>query len=131
MVILSANLHKRKRLTKKNQNIFVNFKTFCGTTNLSPSQAFNASNVCARIGIHNDCFMASSQDQGTFASDAQRTWLTNEGRYVIVGGETCESNNLTGCTGGVDQINKQRFSYLNVEYYPAVITIFIEMTSIM
>ncbi|XP_046633549.1 uncharacterized protein LOC124312970 [Daphnia pulicaria] len=94
---------------------------FCGTANLSPSQAFNASNMCARIGIHNDCFMASSQDQGTFESDAQRTWLTNEGRYVIVGGESCESNSLTGCTGGVNQINKQRFSYLNVEYHPTVI----------
>lgn len=94
---------------------------FCGTANLATSQAFNSSNMCARIGIHNDCFMASYQDQGTFETDAQRTWLTNEGRYVIVGGESCESNSQTGCAGGVDQITKQRFSYLNVEYHPTVI----------
>jgi hypothetical protein len=72
--------------------------------------------------------MASSQDQGTFESDAQRTWLTNEGRYVIVGGESCESNSLTGCIGGVDQITKQRFSYLNVEYHPTVMRVFNEIT---
>jgi hypothetical protein len=108
----------------RSQNVFVYFKKFCGTANLPPSQAFNSSNMCARIGIHNDCFMASSQDQGTFESNAQRTWLTNEGRYVIVGGESCESNSLTGCTGGVNQINKQRFSYLNVEYHPTVIKAF-------
>lgn len=64
--------------------------------------------------------MASYQDQGTFETDAQRTWLTNEGRYVIVGGESCELNSQTGCAGGVDQITKQRFSYLNVEYHPTV-----------
>lgn len=64
--------------------------------------------------------MAASQDQGTFETDAQRTWLTNEGLYVVVGGESCEANSLTGCTGGVDQITKQRFSYLNVEYHDSV-----------
>ena len=65
--------------------------------------------------------MASSQDQGTFDSSAQRTWLTNEGRYVVVGGESCQANSLTGCSGGVDQISKQRFTYLNVEYHETVI----------
>ena len=98
-------------------------KKICGTANLSPLQAFDSSISCARIGIHNDCFMASSQDQGTFDSNAQRTWLTNEGRYVVVGGESCEANSLTGCSGGVDQISKQRFTYLNVEYHETVINL--------
>ena len=67
--------------------------------------------------------MAADQDQGTFKDDTQRIWLTNEGRYVMVGGESCEANSLTGCRGGVDQIGKQRFTYLNVEFKETVINL--------
>lgn len=57
---------------------------------------------------------------GTFESDAQRPWLTNEGLYTIVGGESCEANTNTGCAGGMNAIRAQRFTYLNYDYHPTV-----------
>ena len=60
--------------------------------------------------------MASNQDQGTFSSNSQRTWLFNEGQYVMVGGESCEKNANTACTPAQTQILQQRITYLNADY---------------
>jgi len=43
----------------------------------------------ARIGIHDDCFVASPDDEGTFTGDADRQWLADQTRSVPMGGETC------------------------------------------
>lgn len=42
-----------------------------------------------RIGIHDDCFVASPDDEGTFTGDADRQWLAAQTRSVPMGGETC------------------------------------------
>ena len=65
--------------------------------------------------------MAPWGDEGTFANDAQRVWLTNEARYVMTGGESCMVNeNYTSCAGGISQVKAQRFTYLNRDYQPDV-----------
>ena len=47
---------------------------YCNTTgNIGTDEAFHPEILCSRIGIHNDCFMASNNDQGTFENAAQRT----------------------------------------------------------
>lgn len=78
--------------------------------------------------------MATSRYHGTVINYPQQSWLTSECHYhrspfpyeryasVIVGGESCELNrNQTSCVGGADQISKQRFTYINVEYHPTVV----------
>jgi hypothetical protein len=65
------------------------------------AQAFDDS-ATARLGFHNDCFLADSTDAGTFtdydgATDAQditrlRDYQAQETRFTVMGGETCIAN---------------------------------------
>jgi hypothetical protein len=63
--------------------------------------AFDGS-PAARLGFHNDCFLADATDAGTFsdydgATDAQdiawlRGYQAQETRFTVMGGETCLEN---------------------------------------
>src|SRR6185295_13966836 len=63
--------------------------------------AFDGS-AAARIGFHNDCFLADATDAGTFAdydgaTDGQditrlRDYQAQETRFTVMGGETCIEN---------------------------------------
>ncbi|BBE71551.1 DUF4832 domain-containing protein [Oharaeibacter diazotrophicus] len=49
----------------------------------------------ARIGVHNDCFLASDIDVGTYSDDPvvrarQRRFVAKQSATTIFGGETCE-----------------------------------------
>ena len=49
----------------------------------------------ARVGHHNDCFLAAPDDWGTFLSDPlslDQEYLAADSTYVPVGGETCNVN---------------------------------------
>jgi hypothetical protein len=59
---------------------------------LTETMAYNGSNL-ARVGHHNDCFLASDDDFGTYADLAQDyPYLAAETRYLPMGGETCQLN---------------------------------------
>ncbi|KAI9561362.1 hypothetical protein GHT06_012319 [Daphnia sinensis] len=90
-----------------------------GKTNSKPED--DRSTDRSRLGIHNDCFLAKDEDQGTFADKSERTWLEKEGLSVMVGGESCEKNSKTGCSEARKQIEKQRFTYLNTDFNELVI----------
>lgn len=58
-------------------------------TAIQAEDAFSNKAV-ARIGHHNDCFMASADDYGTYTDAAvDKSYLNTEGLYVPIGGETC------------------------------------------
>ena len=46
--------------------------------------------IASRLAGHNDCFVASENDQGTFEGETTREYWKAETRYVIMGGETCD-----------------------------------------
>ncbi len=48
--------------------------------------------VAARVGFHNDCFLASPDDCGTFPSSGDSVWLMEQTRTVPMSGETCAVN---------------------------------------
>jgi len=48
--------------------------------------------TAARVGIHDDCFLASPDDFGTFRGDSDRQWLAEQTSTVPMGGETCMVN---------------------------------------
>jgi hypothetical protein len=91
---------------------------------LTADQAYNGSAV-ARIGQHNDCFLASPDDFGTYLSDPielDKDFVAQDTNYVPEGGETC----------GVDaprsewpsasaEMARLHFSFLNIEYHPDVL----------
>jgi hypothetical protein len=76
----------------------------------------------ARVGIHNDCFLASSTDYGTFAKDSDRQWLASQARSVPVGGETCAVNEPRSQWGSAQHdLTAYHWSFLNADYNTAVL----------
>ena len=99
---------------------------------LSPTEAFSGSSP-ARIGFHNDCYLADTTDFGTFSdydigggTSAQditslRNYLAMETRFAPMGGETCAVNPPTddcaSAGGGADtDMAFAHYSFLNQGY---------------
>lgn len=90
---------------------------------LSESAAFLPS-YAARTGHHNDCFLSSNTDVGTYPSsqiEALKTYLEQETRYVPMGGETCALHERSECTTAIAEMERLHYSYLNLDYEPSVI----------
>lgn len=86
----------------------------------------------SRIGAHNDCFLASATDWGTYAEDpaiaqAERDYLHDDNRYVPQGGETCNADEdarpFIGCDNALSQLAYLRYSALNIDYNTAVLDV--------
>ncbi|MCK5820731.1 MAG: DUF4832 domain-containing protein [Bacteroidales bacterium] len=77
----------------------------------------------SRIGHHNDCFLASSTDYGTYNNiEEDKAFLEDDTRYLTMGGETCNPSTYSGCTNAVAQMNKFHWSYLNSGYHHTVLS---------
>ncbi|MDR0863838.1 MAG: DUF4832 domain-containing protein [Candidatus Symbiothrix sp.] len=93
------------------------------TTALAKSEAFTETKV-ARIGHHNDCFLASKTDYGTYVNiDAEKNYINSEGVYLPVGGETCPPDGVdpADCAKAESEMRRLRWSFLNQDYYEGVI----------
>ncbi|WP_430906068.1 DUF4832 domain-containing protein [Maribacter sp. 2-571] len=98
---------------------------------MSGSQAFSGADV-ARIGFHNDCFLSSEDDFGTYfdygntANSARRdvgnlkNYVADDSRYVMVGGETCAdgySENDCDPTGStLSEMDRLNYTYINADF---------------
>lgn len=93
-----------------------------GASPLAPAQAFDGSAV-ARVGFHNDCFLADAQDMGTFPDPAvDRPYLAAETRFVVMGGETCAVNPpRSQCPTALAELAQFHWSFLNLDYHPDVL----------
>ena len=89
---------------------------------MGSSDAFTGS-ARSRMGHHNDCFLASSSDFGTYASPVAdwKAYVASEGRFTPVGGETCAVSSRTSCATALTEMNDHHWSYLNKEYKADVI----------
>ncbi|XP_064102629.1 uncharacterized protein LOC135212783 [Macrobrachium nipponense] len=92
---------------------------------LSPvtsAEAYTDAKV-ARIGHHNDCFLASDTDFGTYIDKADEyPYLMNETMYVSQGGESCNLNSpRSDCVTALKELQELHFTYLNSRYYPDVL----------
>ena len=107
-----------------------------GSAPISSTEAFTGSGA-ARIGFHNDCYLADSTDEGTFSdydfgvgTSPQdianlRNYLAQETRCAPMGGETCAVNPPTDdCAqagGNADtDMARSHYSFLNQGYNAAV-----------
>ncbi|MBL0745546.1 DUF4832 domain-containing protein [Chryseolinea lacunae] len=87
----------------------------------------------ARIGFHNDCFLASADDYGTYddygnsstphhsENTTLRKYFADDSRHVVVGGETCDDTfspqNDCGPAGHAEQeMSAMHYTYLNMAY---------------
>jgi hypothetical protein len=106
---------------------------------LTESSAFSATDI-ARLGFHNDCFMASSNDFGTYEdygnSTTPRTsdgtvlntlkdYFKADSKFVVVGGETCSDDfSPTNDCEPAGKIQAEfaalHYSFINAHYNTAV-----------
>ena len=103
---------------------------------LMEDEAFNGTTK-ARIGYHNDCFLSSPDDYGTYddygnsfmprqsALTVLKAYMEADSIYVPVGGETCDDTyspqNDCEPTGKAEtEMRKLHYSYLNCAYNNAV-----------
>ena len=77
-----------------------------------------------RLGHHNDCFLASATDFGTYNNvNVEYPYLEQETRFTAMGGETCAQNEpRSNCSTAVDEMEQFHWSYLNIDYHPNVIS---------
>jgi hypothetical protein len=76
----------------------------------------------ARVGAHNDCFLASDDDFGTYNSPipkeiaTQKAFLQQDNLFVVQGGELCNYNPpRSNCPTALIELAQMRWSTLN--YY--------------
>jgi Domain of unknown function (DUF4832)/Domain of unknown function (DUF4874) len=87
------------------------------------SMAFTAQ---TRIGMHNDCFLASQTDVGTYEgglNDPQRNYVKAASKVTPFGGETCNPADDAGavmrdsCADILREGRDYSLAYLNRDYY--------------
>lgn len=88
-----------------------------------------ASGRLARLGLHNDCFLSSKTDVGTYADDkatreAERAYAAKLTRATLYGGETCDvgsgSERMT-CADILAEGRRFHLTTLNGDYSPKFI----------
>jgi hypothetical protein len=99
---------------------------------LTDAQAFDESDM-ARIGFHNDCFLSSPNDYGTYddygnssssradAYSILHLYAAADGKYTVVGGETCDDtyspeNNCENSGKAQTEMANMHYSFLNCAY---------------
>ncbi len=95
-----------------------------GSSPLDETLAFSG-RPQARMGAHNDCFLASYTDWGTYPEDeaareALRSYLNADNRFVPQGGETCnaaeDAQPFIGCENALRDLALLRYSARNIDY---------------
>ena len=96
--------------------------TYNTNSPLSLTQAYTSASI-ARIGHHNDCFLASSDDYGTYVNTStEYPYLEQETKYVPMGGETCALNApRSQCASAISEMSKFHWSFMNMDYNENVI----------
>ena len=95
-----------------------------GTIPISLTTAYDGT-INSRIGLHNDAFLSSNTDSGTFKnSTTEYTYLDTQSKYTFCGGE---SNALfttkQDCSVVFNWLTRFHYNYLNFGYYPNTISL--------
>lgn len=89
---------------------------------LDSSKAYSGSNV-SRVGFHNDCFLASPDDYGTYQNENDRRYLSSETLFTPMGGETCNPiPPRSNCPTALEEMALFHWSFINLDYHPDVIS---------
>lgn len=95
-----------------------------GDTTMSPLTAAEAyqNTPKARICGHNDCFVSSSNDVGTYNKSSERDFWAADSKYTFMGGETCEKCSYSIGTNALKEMKHYHWTYLNRDYRESVTT---------
>jgi hypothetical protein len=100
---------------------------------LDPKEAFSGLNQ-ARVGFHNDCFIANITGGGTYSSDAtkreeQLSYMEASTKNVAVGGEICEMSynqpsSTASCENAINRASRLHYTFLSGKYHEPTIDIY-------
>jgi hypothetical protein len=94
---------------------------FYGTAALTSTEAFSGA-AKARVGHHDDCFVADGTDMGTYADvAADKAYLAAENLYLPQGGETCATSTYSAWSNASQDLASMHWSFLNQDYHPDVL----------
>jgi Domain of unknown function (DUF4832) len=94
---------------------------FYGAAALIVSEAFSGV-AKARVGHHDDCFVADATDMGTYGNvAADKTYLAVENLYLPQGGETCATSTYSTWSNASQDMATMHWSFLNQDYHPDVL----------
>lgn len=97
------------------QSIFNNYNP------LTEEQAFTQTEF-SRTGHHNDCFLASEDDYGTYQDTTKdKTYISLDTRFVPIGGETCNPTTYSECVNAIYQVQRLHWTYVNSNYHQTVL----------
>ncbi len=77
-----------------------------------------------RVGLHNDCFLASETDQGTYTRPVEPLLVYSEevGRTTAIGGETCKPfPPRSACVSAQAEMRRLHYTYMNSQYHMDVL----------
>jgi hypothetical protein len=94
-----------------------------GSTTVTAGTAFNGSAI-ARVGHHNDAFLADATDWGTYTNTAvDYPYLQAETTYLPMGGEPEYGDPTRAqCSTALSEMAMFHWSYSNVDYNPTTIS---------
>ena len=94
---------------------------------LTQEQAFDGSNQ-SRVAHHNDCFLSSETDVGTYERDGMITierdhaYLAELTRFTPMSGETCAPfPPRSECTNAIQEMELLHFSAINEAYHKGIL----------
>ena len=71
----------------------------------------HTSNPQARIAGHNDCFVSSANDYGTYLKDAERYFWQADTKYTVMGGEICQNCVYSDGERAIREMERYHFTY--------------------
>lgn len=95
------------------------------TVALTEEEAFQPT-VKARWAGHNDCFVSSAEDVGTYFSDYEREFWAADTKYTIMGGETCRQCEYSNGEHAVSEMERYHWTHLNMEYQKKILNEWVE-----
>lgn len=104
---------------------FVNLLEGLDTQPLTSQEAFSGSGR-ARIAHHNDCWLASMTDMGTYDNYSvirrqEKEQIVQHSRYTPWGGETCAQTQYTTCSFATNDAARFHATYMHAGYHPDAI----------
>lgn len=98
---------------------------------ITAGEAFSGTDR-ARVGSHQDCFLASDDDWGTWGRSGNsyaddKAYVAANGQYAVVGGETCNPNPpRSDCPTALSELESMHWTYLNEDFEPTVLQGFVD-----
>ncbi|MEP5338750.1 MAG: DUF4832 domain-containing protein [Algibacter sp.] len=95
------------------------------TTAIGSDVGYGTTDI-ARVGFHNDCFLASVDDYGTYNNvTIEKSYISQEALFVPTGGETCPPSGIptASCATADTEMSLLKWTYLNLDYYGPVLNV--------